>query len=228
MNPLALLILGGAALMAFAGKKKPTGNGAADDSLPDADRDDEVVEEGIVTSAGGVEYASQIWRLYDHQFEYLGELKVGPDWVPGPMGLDLPLVRGGLQELADSFDAEGTSFDPQTDPCAGAIEGVFSEQAFAGGNWGPTGLGLTPDLAPLPYTWCVVETWIDTTPPAGPPSGTFGYEGRVVHLETRELIYSTAPQAIADIAASMAHYASHNPFGPFPWADPHGGFGLQG
>jgi len=227
MNPLALLILGGAALMAFAGKKKPTGNGATngtDDGLPDADQDDQVVEEGTVMSAGGIEYETQIWRLYDNQFDYLGELKVGEDWVSGPMGMDLPLVRGGLQEMADSFDAGGASFDPHVDPCAGAIEGMFTEQAFVAGNWGPTGLGITPDLAPEPYTWCVVEVVTET----GPEAGTFGYEGRLVHLDTREVIFRSAPQGIADIAASMAAYAASNPFGPFPWVEYNPGFGLQG
>ena len=225
MNPLALLVLGGVALMALTSKKKPTGTGNGNGNgpaLPDAQQDDHVMEEGVVMSAGGIEYKSQIWRLYDNQFDYLGELMVESEWVPGPIGLDLPLVRAGLQEMADSFDST-IGFDPQVaDPCEGAIDGVFNEQAFAGGNWGPTGMGITPDLSPQPYTWCVVQVWTD----AGP--GTFGYEGRLVHLDTREVIFRSAPQAIADIAASMAAYAASNPFGPFPWVEYNPGFGLQG
>jgi len=220
MNPLALLILGGAALMAFAGKKKPTGNGA-DDALPDAEKDDYVAEEGSVVSAGGIEYTSRIWRLYENENgDYLGELSVDAEWMAGPLGYDLPAVRGGLQEMADSLDAQ-VGFDPQTsDPCAGAIEGMFTEQAFAAGTWSPTGLGITPDLAPEPYTWCVRAIMS-----AG---DIVGYEGRMVHKDTREILFITAPQAIADIAASQAAYAAHHPFGPFPWVDVGGGFGLQG
>lgn len=220
MNPLALLVLGGFALMAMTKKKPAEGGNGTDNgtpALPDAQQDDHVVEEGTVMSVGGVEYATQIWRLYENEnADYMGELSVDAEWVGGPLGYDLPLVRAGLQEMADSMDSP-TGFDPQIDPCAGAIEGMFAELAYAGGNWGPTGLGITPALAPEPYTWCVVETWTDT----GPATGTLGYEGRVVHMGTREVIFRSDPQAIADIAANMAAYAAYNPFGPFPWLEYH-------
>lgn len=220
MNPLLLLVVGGVALMAMTKKKAPVDGGNGTPSLPDAERDDHVVEEGLVTSVGGTEYASRIWRLYENENgDYLGELSVDAEWMPGPLGHDLPAVRGGLQEMADSLD-QALGFDPQTDPCAGAIEGMFTEQAFAAGTWSPTGLGITPDLAPEPYTWCVL--------PIMSAGQVVGYEGRMVHRETREILFVSAPQAIADIAASQAAYAAHHPFGPFPWLDVGGGFGLQG
>lgn len=228
MNPIILLALGGVALMAMTKKKPPTttnGNGepsgndevAPENGLPDVVEDDHLVEEATVVSAGGVEYEGRIWRVYEAEYDYLGELYVPMEepgtmaWIGGPMADDLPTVRAGLQEMADSFDMEGTQFE-QVDPCAHALPGPFQAVGYdpAQQVWVPFPSGGTFMDTDQPQTgryWCVVS-YVE--------GGLSYLEGRVTD-EQGNLLYVTGPETDPHIAASKAGYVALQGTGDLPW-----------
>jgi hypothetical protein len=224
MNPLVLLAIGGVAILAMSGKKKregaaegeSAGNGNGENGLPGVeDQDDYIAEEATVESAGGIVYEARIWRTYEAAADYLGELLVDDEWVGGPMADDVPTVRAGLQEMADSFDVEeggGASFDQfETDPCEGSFDGPFLAMGYNDQDgWQPLGgeISASQNQPVSDRVWCVVPVVYQ---------GYGMFEGRVVDAQTREVVFKTGPQDNADIAASKAWYGAVNPGGPYPW-----------
>lgn len=233
MNPLVLLALGGVALLALT-KKKPTeppANGEngepppPDEPLPDVEEeDDHIVEEAMVESAGGIEYEARIWRIYEANTDYIGELFVFPppegenvypgEWVGGPMADDLATVRAGLQEMADSFDLlpEGGIQEEPIDVCLNALPGPFQAVGYdeAQQAWVPYPSGAEFMHTDQPQTgmyWCVVS-FVE--------GGLSQLEGRVTDAEGT-MIYVTGPETDANVAASKAAYVSLQGTDDLPW-----------
>jgi hypothetical protein len=218
MNPLILLALGGVALMAMTGKKR---NGAKEEEdagppLPDVEPDDQIVEEGAVESAMGLVYESRIWRVYEAAADYMGELFLEEEdaWVSGPMADDLPTVRAGLQEMANSFDPEmgdPLHWEPE-EPCANALPGPYQAMGFdpVAGEWQPFpggGMFTAYDQPQTGMRWCVVS-YVE--------GGLSYLEGRVTD-EQGNLIYATGPETDPNVAASKAGYVALQGLGDLPW-----------
>lgn len=190
------------------------------DTCVPAEQADYIVEEGIIDSAGGVDYAYRIWRMYSVAMPYVGEILLDDVWTSGPMGQSQDEVGDALQVMVDSLDEPETGFDvhPATDPCDGGLPGPFNAMVYDEnmGGW----VGIVEDLVPGQYPmeagrdWCVVEIQPGL------------YEGRVVDAQTRQVIFKGS-DSDPHIAASMAAFAVLQPGGPFPWPPQVGFHGVE-
>jgi len=173
---------------------------------------DHIVDEGEITSEGGIAYDYRIWFIEGQMAgPYVGELLIDDVWTSGPMGPDAEAVAAELENFADSMDNQmGFDTGPGVVACTlgPQIPGPFDWFAYneAAEQWEAINDVLDPAQVYEPGRgFCVMEH------PEQP--GTF--VSHVYGANNEVLVEFAHPDP--NIAASMAYYGIYNPAGPFPW-----------
>lgn len=200
----------------------PNADGTACVRPDDAGVQDHIVEEGIIDSAGGVDYSYRIWRMFSATAPFVGEILLDAVWTSGPMAETQTEVQDGLQQMVDSLDLPDVGFHGvPTDPCAGEFAGPFLAMGYdeIQGVWAPFPNEPQFDNTMQPERlWCVVSFL---------ENGLSMNEGRVLDVQGN-VIYFTGSEPDPNIAASKALWVSlYGPAEPRPWPETGGPLSLD-